>query len=692
MLAVAACGDDGGNNNGNDQCGDGNVTGSEQCDDGNTTAGDGCSATCRNESSGPVCGDGVTSGTETCDDSNTASGDGCSSTCQTEQPPSDCGNGQLDGTEACDDNNNTPNDGCTACAVDSGWTCNTAEPSMCTMVIPPNGSCTAPLPVMLANTNGALHGTVTGDTTGGSSHVPAGLCDGEDAGGGNDIVYSFTLTDTRDVTISTNDNSPFDLIVRLTTAACMLNTEIPEAVDEDGCSDSYTTFGELLEYSALPAGTYFVTVDAYSTGAGAFTLDIDAVATLCGNGVVDTLEDCDDSDLMGGDGCNARCQVETGYVCTGGSSTTMSVCALACGNGTFEADLEECEPVANNTSVCDATCKLISDVTEVEPNNTTPQAIGAGNHRRVRGSLTANDIDLYTFTITEPSIVEIETYTSSDIDDTNYGGYGGIANIDCFGGVDTQLGLFANGADYSMYSMALADDDDDGDLACSYIGFNDSNDDVLQGILEPGTYVIRVNEFGDPAKVYILDVFITPAKTPVAGDLVINEYMADDGAADTNCDGVNGTGSDTDDEFVELVNTTASYLNINGVRIHDASATPLRHTFAAGPTGFVGLLPGESVVVWGGGAPACVGVFNWFKASQNSLALNNTPGDSIIVLPAGNGTTAIAQTSYLAAGIVTGVSNNLNPDRTGTAYVRHNLVPGAVGNFSPGFLSDGTNF
>jgi hypothetical protein len=332
-------------------------------------------------------------------------------------------------------------------------------------------------------------------------------------------------------------------------------------------------------------------------------------------------------------------------------------------------------------------------VLEVEPNNTVPQAVGAGNHRRVRGALPANDVDLFTFTLTEPSIVELETYNASDTSDTNYGGVGDIANIDCYGDIDTTIGLFVTGADYTMDAMALATDDDDGDVDCSYVGFNDGTDapgaDALQGLLEPGTYVIRVKPFGTTiADRYILDVFITPAATPIAGDLVINEYMASDDVEDTNCDGVAVAGSDTDDEFIELVNTSGLYLNINGVRIHDASATPLRHTFAPADSGFVGLLPGEAVVVWGGGDPACIDTLNWFVSSQGTLALNNG-GDSIIILPAGVGTTPLVSTTFAAAAVVTGVSNNLNPDVTGTVYARHNLVTGAVGDFSPGTAVDG---
>ena len=688
MLAVAACGDDGGNNNGDDTCGDGQKTGTEQCDDGNTTNGDGCSSTCRNESSGPVCGDGVMSGTEECDDGNTTAGDGCSATC-TDEATSDCGNGSIDANEDCDDGNSTANDGCSACNVDNGWTCNDAEPSVCTMVAAADGSCTGPFPIVLADNAGTLEGMAMGDTTGGTSHVGVAVCDDDDAGAGNDLVYSFTLTDTRDVTISTNDASTFDAIVRVTTAACMVNTEIPEFAGEDGCSDQALTSGEQLGYSALPAGTYFVHVDGYdATEAGAFTLTISAAPSTCGDGILDVLEACDDDDMTAGDGCSARCDVEPGFECD--TSADPSVCTPLCGNGTFD-DGEECEPTLDNMDICSATCTLVSDVMEAEPNDTAAQAqmLTEANHR-IRGTLTsATDVDLYKFTLTQPAIVEFETYDSSDTSTTNYGGVGLVNTFDCYD-ANTALGLFAGDADVTMDAMAIYLDDNDGDVNCSYIGPEDDAGDILQGYLEPGTYIVRVK--GTPAQQrYILDMFISPAETPLAGDLVINEYMADDGAADTNCDGVMGTGADTDDEFVELVNVSGVFLNINGVRIHDGSATPLRHTFAAGPSGYVGLLPGEAIVVWGGGAPACADTLNWFTASQGSLSLNNSsPGDSIIVLPAGTGTTPLVSTSYTAAAVVTGVSNNLNPDVTGTAYVRHNLVSGAVGNFSPGTASDGT--
>jgi len=71
-------------------CGDGIVEGTEECEDGNLDVGDGCDPFCKREpncSNGvcqAVCGDAVVWSPEGCDDGNTMDGDGCSSTCQVE--------------------------------------------------------------------------------------------------------------------------------------------------------------------------------------------------------------------------------------------------------------------------------------------------------------------------------------------------------------------------------------------------------------------------------------------------------------------------------------------------------------------------------------------------------------------------------------------------------------------------------
>ncbi len=71
-------------------CGDGVVEGSEECEDGNLDVGDGCDPFCKREpdcSGGTctaVCGDAIVWTPEACDDGNTTDGDGCSSTCTVE--------------------------------------------------------------------------------------------------------------------------------------------------------------------------------------------------------------------------------------------------------------------------------------------------------------------------------------------------------------------------------------------------------------------------------------------------------------------------------------------------------------------------------------------------------------------------------------------------------------------------------
>jgi cysteine-rich repeat protein len=59
-------------------------------------------------------------------------------------------------------------------------------------------------------------------------------------------------------------------------------------------------------------------------------------ASLCGDGVLDTGEDCDDGNGVGGDGCDPSCRVEQGFHCAG----EPSECATECGDGTIGG--EEC--------------------------------------------------------------------------------------------------------------------------------------------------------------------------------------------------------------------------------------------------------------------------------------------------------------------------------------------------------------
>jgi len=83
----------------------------------------------------------------------------------------------------------------------------------------------------------------------------------------------------------------------------------------------------------------------------------DSPAPRCGDGVLDGNEQCDDGNLLGGDGCSAACQIETGWICPTAGQPCM---AAKCGDG-IVAGNEQCDDgndVAGDG--CSATCTLES--------------------------------------------------------------------------------------------------------------------------------------------------------------------------------------------------------------------------------------------------------------------------------------------------------------------------------------------
>jgi cysteine-rich repeat protein len=69
-------------------------------------------------------------------------------------------------------------------------------------------------------------------------------------------------------------------------------------------------------------------------------------------------EGWDDGNITPGDGCSATCTIETGYVCTGGTPTTVDTCVENCGD-TLRVGIEEWDD--SNTTPgdgCSATCTI----------------------------------------------------------------------------------------------------------------------------------------------------------------------------------------------------------------------------------------------------------------------------------------------------------------------------------------------
>ena len=176
----------------------------------------------------------------------------------------------------------------------------------------------------------------------------------------------------------------------------------------------------------------------------------------------------------------------------------------------------------------------------------------------------------------------------------------------------------------------------------------------------------------------------TPNAAPPAPPMnwIINEVHADPdtSAGDANGD---GTANFSDDEFVEIVNTSGADADISGWTLSDA--VNVRHTFPSGS-----IVPdGCSVVVFGGGSPTGkFGASLVQTASSNALGLNNS-GDTVTL---NNGSIDIAVAGYGSEG---GNNQSLtrDPDISGGALIPHEDVVNANGAlFSPGTQTDGAQF
>ncbi len=96
------------------------------------------------------------------------------------------------------------------------------------------------------------------------------------------------------------------------------------------------------------------------------------VMDMCGDGMIGSTEGCDDGGADPGDGCDADCKPESGWVCTN-EPGGPSVCAQTCGGGTLDAgevcDDGDAEPLDG----CDAQCQVEAGWECQQPGNDPEQ-------------------------------------------------------------------------------------------------------------------------------------------------------------------------------------------------------------------------------------------------------------------------------------------------------------------------------
>jgi hypothetical protein len=170
-------------------------------------------------------------------------------------------------------------------------------------------------------------------------------------------------------------------------------------------------------------------------------------------------------------------------------------------------------------------------------------------------------------------------------------------------------------------------------------------------------------------------------------NLVLNEVLYD--PSNNGLDGdANGDGTyvHAQDEFIELVNLSASSADISGFKVFDDENYAIdvpNHEFPAGTV----IPPGGALVLFGGGTPTgTFGNATIQTSTSGDMNLNNA-GDVLRIVDLDD--------NVIIEFDIEPLSNNPNesytrdPDLTGE-FVQHASVNGAL--FSPGTRTDGTPF
>jgi cysteine-rich repeat protein len=270
-------------------CGDETIGVDEECDDGNFVSGDSCTAAC----TVPACGDGVLDAGEQCDDGNDQNGDGCSNACELNR----CGNGVIESGEQCDDANTQNGDGCS---------------QYCQMTECGNG---------IVEVGEQCDDENTIDLDGCSSDC---LRECLDLTGTWDSTTALTLR------IVESDGLDFAgaLVVNPNTAISFTGARTSILL---GASVSVE-----LEGGSVLLFTQ-ATCESLSPDSGPFRFDW-RTETVCGNGSLESGEECDDENFISGDQCTLGCTVARcgdavtgpGEECDDGNPTNGDACDTNC--------------------------------------------------------------------------------------------------------------------------------------------------------------------------------------------------------------------------------------------------------------------------------------------------------------------------------------------------------------------------
>ncbi len=302
--------------------------------------------------------------TEECDDGGNDPADGgadtCSPKCRNAVSGQACGNGTPEGDEECDDGNLATGDGCDDRCLDENGLCGNGS-------LDPGEECDDA-------------GRASGDGCSLECTSEFSYNDSDYCGDGivNNGATGFQADPSNDNDLESSLSVKFESVAPGQGAAAafciigangtdMATSEANLKAKADDCLDFYQQNIAVCGNGLQNAGEE---CDDGNT-ADNDGCDSNCTVTGCGNDIVNPGEECDDGNIADGDGCSSTCQVEAGALC---------------GNGVVDAG-EECDDGnTNDNDLCDNACAI----------NPTPLFQGSGCGLATGGATAASALSLWT--------------------------------------------------------------------------------------------------------------------------------------------------------------------------------------------------------------------------------------------------------------------------------------------------------
>jgi cysteine-rich repeat protein len=334
----------------------------------------------------------------------------------------ECGDGRLEQSEVCDDGNATAGDGCTAaCLVETGWQCGTTAPTACwptcgdRRVLGPEecddgnvvaGDGCSP---QCRNDPGHFFERESNNTreTANGPLQPDVVVHGAISPVGDQDVVTVELAGATDLWLETTDLRGLGYCQTIRTRVELRGPTGASLVQvttggTGGCSRVDPATHPAVRRLAAGSYTVHVSDDNNTEAIPGYLLHV--TGQLCGDGVLQGREACDDGGRQDGDGCSELCTVEVGWTCA-----PPGTCTPTCGDARL-VGAETCED--GNTVAGDGCSQVCQNEPghffEVEPNNASLDARDTSAPVILHGAiLPATDVDWYQVQLAAPWDVRV---------------------------------------------------------------------------------------------------------------------------------------------------------------------------------------------------------------------------------------------------------------------------------------------